>query len=348
MRRSAFIATVLLVCTVLFTAEPVRSQAPAPTQELPAIKLKIADTFPIGHTVVEYATKFFINRVEQLSNGQVTFQYFPSGQIGNAKDMLQLTRSGVADIAYIGPAYVGTMPLSSVVELPGTFASSREAAPVFWKLANGYLLDKEYLRNGVRPVLVFATAPYQIWNTKREVKSVGDAKGLKLRTAGGAMDLAVKTIGAVPIASPPAEMYESIQRGTMDGSVLAASSVRSYKVDDLVKYGMIGANLGLFVGTYSINEQVWQRLPDAAKRALMTAGEEATTRLAEVLDKEVVQLNEEFRKKGIKMYQLTDADKKAWADVLTPVAEKWAKMLDDKGQPGSETLKEFRRVMASR
>ncbi len=68
------------------------------------ITLRVADSFPTGHYIVDYATKFWMDSVTKATNGQVTFEYYPSEQLGKAKDMLALTQSGVTDIAYVAPS----------------------------------------------------------------------------------------------------------------------------------------------------------------------------------------------------------------------------------------------------
>lgn len=325
--------------------------APAPQTTTPPtppptpITLKIADTLPESHLITEHGTRFLMKRVEELTKGQVKFQFFPNGQIGSAKDMLKLATTGVTDIAYIGPAYVGTMPLSSVAEMPGAFSTSVEGTAAFMKLVNGFLLEKEYLKNGVRPIYAVALPPYEIWNTKRAVKSLDDAKGLKIRTAGGSMDLTLKAIGATPVAKPPAEIYEAIQRGVMDGSVAASISLKAYKMEELIKFGTVGTNLGTFVFTFSISETVWQKLPKNVQDALSQAGAEAASNLAVVFDQSTAQLNKEIEGLGIQLYRLTPEQKKQWSDVVKPVWEEWAKAQDAKGQPGTQAVAEFQKIL---
>src|SRR6202789_387267 len=65
------------------------------------ITLRLADSLPSGHVIHELVAKPFMELVTKATNGQVTFQHFPSEQLGKAKDMAQLTALGVADLAYL-------------------------------------------------------------------------------------------------------------------------------------------------------------------------------------------------------------------------------------------------------
>src|SRR3546814_10459183 len=69
------------------------------------ITLRVADSFPTGHYIPDALTKPFMEEVERKTNNAVKFEYYPGQQLGKAKDMLSLTRSGVADIAYVAPSF---------------------------------------------------------------------------------------------------------------------------------------------------------------------------------------------------------------------------------------------------
>src|SRR5690625_3441013 len=125
------------------------SAATVPVQAVDDIKLRVADSLPVGHFFAEYATKYWMEEVTKQTDGKVTFDYFPDEQLGKSKDLLALTQSGVADVAYVVPSYVSDkMPLSSVAELPGSFADSCTATLAYLKLSqgDGILAEKEFAK----------------------------------------------------------------------------------------------------------------------------------------------------------------------------------------------------------
>lgn len=333
------------VPTEVATPASVSQQPTAAPSSAEVVTLRVADSIPATHVLSKTGVGTFIRRAEELSGGKLKLEYFPAEQLGKAKDMLELTKSGVTDVGYIAPAYLGKMPLSSVMELPGGLRSSTEGAEAFWRLMTTQLAEREYLPNGVRPLFVITLRPYQLVNTKREVKSFDDAKGLKIRSAGGAMDLTISTMGAIPVSHPPAEMYEAIQRGTIDGTVMAWGSLKPYKMDELMKFGTVGANLGSFAGTYCINEQVWQKLPEDLREALKKAGEETTKLMGEVYDQEEEGVIKDAEAIGIKMYRLTPEDQDTWAEKLEPVWTDWAERQNKNGLPGTQIVEELRKIL---
>ena len=105
---------------------------PAAAQE--KINLRLAESLPAGHVIHELVAKPFMELVTKATNGQVTFQHYPAEQLGKAKDMAQLTVTGVADISYIVPSYSSEKyPLTAVAELPGIFETECQGSLAFYK-----------------------------------------------------------------------------------------------------------------------------------------------------------------------------------------------------------------------
>ncbi len=112
----------------------------SPAEEV--IRLKVADSLPPSHFVAINGIKYFMQEVEAATKGRLTFDYYPSEQLGKTKDLLSLTQNAVTDIGMISSAYQSEkLPLSAVFELPGTFSSSCEGSMAFWKMGqyDGFL-----------------------------------------------------------------------------------------------------------------------------------------------------------------------------------------------------------------
>src|SRR5690625_2960380 len=57
------------------------------------ILLKVADSFPTTNDLSSEGIVYFMDRVEELTNGQVEFEYYPAEQLGKADSFLDLTLS---------------------------------------------------------------------------------------------------------------------------------------------------------------------------------------------------------------------------------------------------------------
>lgn len=314
------------------------------------VKLRVADSFPTTHWLSVNVTKYMMERLTEMTDKAVTFEYYPAEQLGKAKDLLALAGSGVADIAYVAPAFVGDrMPLSAVGELPlPTVAeSSCSATLAYWNIAKpGGVLDRrEFAPNGVRLLFTVVLPPYQMVTTK-EFASVSDFAGMKIRTSGAPKELALRTLQAIPVQIPSPEINEAMARGTVDGALLPLASVPSYGLDSIAKYFTVGENFGSFVANYVISERRWKTLPPKVQQAMTQLGEELSRRGCEVADREEHDNVKKLEKAGVKQVALPEKDRPVLRAMQAGVGKEWAETLDRRGKAGTEVLKAFTAGMA--
>jgi TRAP-type C4-dicarboxylate transport system substrate-binding protein len=320
---------------------------PLSTMSARALELKVADSFPAGHYLVRLMLKPWMDDVTKRTNGAVTFSYYPNQQIGKAADMLRLTQSGVVDIGYIGPSYVSDkMPLSEVAQLPGAFDTSCQGTLAYWKSArDGVLAKQEYAQ--IKLLFEVVLPPYQVWTAKQKVETTNDMQGLKLRTTGGAQDLTLRALGAVPVRMAAPDAYESLSRGTMDGLLFPMESVVAYGLDKLVKHATEGVSFGSFIVAYSINQSVWDKLPDDVKKAMDQASESIEPTACAAVDKEQDGTRQHMKDEGVSFNPLSEATRAEMKEKLRGVGQEWAAGLDSRGKQASAALKEFEGLLAA-
>ncbi|MDQ2780439.1 MAG: TRAP transporter substrate-binding protein DctP [Pseudomonadota bacterium] len=304
--------------------------------------LRVADSLPVGHFFAERGIKFWMAEVRKATNNAVDMQYFPSEQLGKAKDMLQLVTTGVADIAYVVPSYVSDkMPLMTVSELPGMAKSSCQGTQAFMRLVRGGVLDqKEMIPNGV--VILFATVlePYQVYANKA-IDSLEGMKGLKLRTAGAAQAATIKAIGGVPVSMAAPETYDSLTRGTIDGVVFPSTSLLAYDLQSRLKSGTTGVSFGTVVLTYTMSQKRFKGFPENVQKAMLAAGDTTARNVCEFLDRSGTDNRAKITAAGVKLFPLSDADAKKLAEASTAAQKEWAAQLDRRGKPGTEVLEAY-------
>lgn len=307
--------------------------------------LRVGDSFPVGHYIPENMTKVWMEEVKKLSDGKVDFQYFPAEQLGKAKDLLSLTQSGVVDVGYVGASYVSDkLPLSSVGEMPEAFTTSCQGTKAFWGIAKpgGALDQAEFAPNGVRVLMVMVLPPYQVFTSGKEIKDLDSFKGMKLRSTGGAKEIAAQSIGAIPVQMAAPESRDALSRGTLDGLLFPHSSIMPYDVLPFLKYATQEVNFGSFVVTYVISQNRWDQLDEATQQLLSDAGEAATLHGCEVADRMDGEDKQKIADAGVKFVTLPQADQAKLEELLGTVSQRWAEELDQRGKPGTAILKAFR------
>jgi TRAP-type C4-dicarboxylate transport system substrate-binding protein len=313
------------------------------------IKLRVADSFPKGHYLVKLVLEPWMEDVKKRTNNAVTFEHYPAQQLGKATDMLKLTQAGVADIGYVAPAYASDkMPVSEVAMLPGAFDHACQGTLAYTKLAkNGVIADQDYTPNGIRLLLAVSLPQYRIFTVAKPVKEVGDVTGMKLRSTGGAQDLTLRAIGAVPVRMAAPDAYESLQRGTMDGLLFPLESVVAYGADKLVKFSTDGMGFASFVVAYSISDNVWKKLSPEIQKAMIDAADELIPSACQQVQKSDDEVKKSMEAQGVKFETLTPDSKAKFKDLMKGVNKAWADALDGRGKKGGEALREFEAEVAA-
>lgn len=321
----------------------------APVHAQEAVKLKFADWMPVSHYTVTNAAYPFMKKATELSKGKIEFQYFPAEQLGKGKDLLTLLQTGVADIADISPSYISDkFPMSSVAELPAMFNNACQGTYAYASLvkAGGVLAEKEFKPNGVRVLVSVAYAPYKVLTTKNKIESIQDFSGLKLRTAGGAMDITANVVDAVPVRMPGPDILPSLSRGTLDGTLAPLQSVKVFDMQTQLRHMTTDVSLGSFITVYAISDRAWKRLPQELRATLVEAGDFATKNHCEYVDAQEVKVVQELEKDGVKGNTMAPGQLAALNTKLQNVSAEWATSLDKRNKPGTAVLSDFRKAVA--
>ncbi len=308
-------------------------------------KIKIADSFPVGHYLPKYVTTPMMERLKALPAAKgIEFEYYPAEQMGKAKDFLSLVQSGVIDIAYVAPGFVSDkMPLSVVSELPLDFSGSCQGTMAYWNLAKpgGLLAKKDFEPNGIRLLFTVVLPPYQVI-TRKPFTNLKDIEGMKIRASGSAKELVLKKLKAIPVLMPTPEVYESLSRGTIDGVLFPFNSLAPYDIHKLSKTGTIGENFGTFVANWVISEKRWATLPAGVQQELTAMGEQITKSTCAQVEKDEAGDIEKVKAAGVKLMTLSATDKAAVQAVMQDVSKDWADNLDKRGKAGTEILNAFK------
>lgn len=336
-------ATIALACLV-------GAAACGGAQAQGKITLRFADSLPQNHLFTTEVAKPWMEEVTRATNGAVTFEHYPAEQLGKAKDLLSLAQTGVADIAFVTPIYISDkLPLSGVVDLPGGFATSCQGVKAFWSLATGegVLARKEFGPNRIRVLMAVVQPPFQIFTASKKVATIKDLQGLKLRTAGGAQDVAAGKLGIVSVKLSAPEVNEAMSRGTIDGGILAHVSIGAYGLTNLIKYATVGENFGSAGLTWAISETKWKTLSPEVQAIMTEAGRRVTFEACRKIDQGVDEQLVQWKAKGITLVEFSGPEHESLRTTFEKVGNDWAEGLDRRGRVASETLAAFRGALTS-
>ena len=276
----------------------------------------------------------FMERVVNLTDGRVQFQYYPAEQIGKAADSLETVSYGVADISLFVPNYTPSeMPLSAkLIAMPGMFETSMQGLIAYSEVARkSPMLETDYLKNGVRPLSLSMTPVYEFFTSGKEIRVPDDIKGVKVRAQGGVISEALNFFEAIPVPMSSSEVYTAYSRGIVDALHYSYAAVEKFGLVELTKVSTNGVRFGASVVGLIINEDLYQNLPEDIQKALMQAGEEMAKTFNEYFVNEQNKIVKDWKASGkVKVLELTEDEKKQWQDLYNKFHKVFIEKQDNK------------------
>lgn len=280
--------------------------------------------------------------VEKATNGRVKLQMLPKHPSA-APGTFDSVRDGLVDVSYVTASYTPARhPLPLLAELPGAGATGEINSVAYSRIHWKYLNQaNEY--KGVKLLGVWTHGPGQMFTVKKQVTSVADLAGMKIRSGGGISEAAAKALGASPLVKPAPESYELLSSGVADGTFFPSESIKSFNLDKIVKYatyfpgGFYSSSFGFFM-----NQEKWDKLPKQDQDAILAVSGEVLARLAgkawDAADKAAFDAMKTANVEVIEASPAFVADVKKRTE---PLAQDWIKSANAKGVDGAKVYAEF-------
>ena len=337
-KKLAVLLSVLVIAVMMFGTASTAASAASP------VELKLAHAWATTHhvhVILDQWTK----DVEQETKGRVKITIYPGGALSTAVQLYDTVRTGVADLAWFLQGYTpGKFPLTSVVELPFMASSSKQGSPALWELyENSPEMQAEY--GGVKVLSMWVVDPGQLMTSRKVVRNFDDVKGLKIRIGSDTTKATAEALGSVPILMPINELYDSLQKGVVDGTLLGTSAIRTFKLQNLLK-GLTIGNFFVNAHALGINKNAWARIPAEDQKIIMDL---AGLRLAKItglkFDSEGKVGYDDAVAAGVEVVQLPPAEMARWTGAVGGIYQQWIADINAKGLPGQQLYNKTREIL---
>lgn len=220
--------------------------------------LRISTFVPPNHAF-NRALAAWGEELSSATDGQLTVEIFPAGQLGPPPRQFDLVRSGGADISVIlNGATPGRFPMTELAGLPLTHPSAGLDSAItsrrLTELAPEYLAA-EY--EGTRILWMAITPPLKIHLTTVDPSNLENLRGLRIRYAGSTWQAILEALGASPVPVPPSEAADAMSRGVVDGASFPYEATMSFDLAPVSDYslepGLAAATFAVIMGDDAYN-----------------------------------------------------------------------------------------------
>ena len=323
---------------LLLTFAGVSLAVPAHSQETTLIFATVNP--PSAHLTVNVLVPW-AQRVNERGKGIVRLDIRDGLTLANLGNAYDRVLTDVVQIAWgTHSAVGGKFRKTEVIALPFVApVSAEEGSVALWRLYKAGMLDSDY--DEVVPLYLCQIANSGVQFSKPP-KTLDTLAGYKMIVSGRIPGLSATRLGATPASISLNEMYEAIQRGTVDGVFTGWTAFQPFKLAEVTTYH-VDVSLSGASGYVFMSKKKWETLSPAVRRVLEENSGEAQSKAFGGFWDRIAEETKAALKKDPKhtVVSLSPEQQKKWQEAITPVVAEWVKSTPD----GEKVLSTYRGLL---
>jgi TRAP-type C4-dicarboxylate transport system substrate-binding protein len=297
-----------------------------------AEELKLHSFVPPTHVIWTDVITPWSQEVARLSNNELTVRLFPSMQLGGKPaELYRQTVQGIVDATFTLPGYTSAdFPMMALTELPGTAISAEDGTRKLW--AN---FDKFLARDfkDTKVLMLWNSDTASLMSKNKPIRTLEDLKGMKIRTLSAAQSAQLEALGATPIDMPVTQIYNALDRGVIDATMIPMSAALDFKLIEVARYFTVDAPLGRSPFLVAMNKNRYERLPAHLRKIIDdTTGLALSLKGAATYDRKNKEALEAARKTR-EVIPLSAEERKRWLEAFKPLIARTVEQGEQAGLP---------------
>jgi TRAP-type mannitol/chloroaromatic compound transport system substrate-binding protein len=192
--------------------------APAFAQGAPEIKWRLASSFPKSLDTIFGAAEVMSKRVASSTGGKFQIQVFAGGEIVPPFGVVDAVQNGTVQCAHTAPYYFWGKDPAFALDTAIPFSLNARQTNAWQAFGGGNELFEEFYKAyNIHRIPAGNTGAQMGGWFRKEVKTVADLKGIKMRI-GGMAGKVMEKLGVVPQLIPGGDIYPALEKGTIDAA----------------------------------------------------------------------------------------------------------------------------------
>ena len=272
--------------------------------EQPAIRWRLASSYPKSLDTIYSAAEVMAKRVEAITNGKFQIRVHAAGDIVPGLQVLDAVQQGTVECGHSASYYYVGKNMAFAFDCAVPFGLTARQQNAWMYHGGGLELTRELFKD--YNILNFPGGNTGVqmggW-FRKEIKSLADLNGLKMRIPGIGGQIMAK-LGAVPQTLAGGDIYPALERGAID----AAEWVGPYD-DEKLGFAKIAKHYyypGWWEGgpqlSFYVNIDKWNALPESYRQAFETACMEANIHMLAAYDTKNPQAIQRLIAEGVQLH----------------------------------------------
>ena len=260
--------------------------------------LKLAHGLDPTHPVSQ-AMEYLAERCEELSDGKLIIDTYPSGQLGSEQQCVELLQIGSLAITKVSAAVMESFTEDyKVLGIPYLFKSKQHSFDVLdGPIGDQLLLSTEPY--WIRGLCFYDAGARSFYTLNTPVDHPDDLSGLKIRVMRSITALeTVKALGGSPTPISWGELYTALQSGVVDGTENNPPSFYTSRHYEICKYYALDEHT-MIPDVLIISKKIWDGLTEQEQKWLQQAIDDSVIKQRELWAKSEKESLEEVQKAGV-------------------------------------------------
>lgn len=248
----------------------------APAEEAPTYTFKVSITQSTTDPMATY-TQQWMDEVTEKTNGAITFEFYPNGELGTINDVCEQIARGAAIIAYAGPdAYMAIAPDLAILNSQYCLTNADQIDAV--NQSEWFQEQCDLLAAGNVHCLGWNYfTGYRHFLSKEPIETVEDLSGVQVRVADSAAAIAfIKSLGASPVVTNWNEVYSSLSTNIVTAAEAPLATLYASSLQEVAKYCTLSNHL-VSTGMMVLPEDIFNSMPEEYQQILTEAVYQAGT-----------------------------------------------------------------------
>ncbi|MEK8025281.1 TRAP transporter substrate-binding protein [Pseudaquabacterium rugosum] len=192
--------------------------APAIVQAQAQLRWRLASSFPKSLDTIFGAAEVFAKKVGELTGGKFQISVHSAGELMPAFGIVDGVQAGTVEVGHTAPYYFFGKDETFALGCAIPFGLNSRQMTAWMVEGNGMKLMRDFYRGYNIVNFMGGNTGAQMGGWYRKpIQGAADFKGLKFRV-GGFAGKVVERMGGVPQNIPGGEIYQSLEKGTIDAA----------------------------------------------------------------------------------------------------------------------------------
>lgn len=330
-KLSIFLAMVMLL-SVFAGCSPSSEESSGSDAQTKPVTFNLSHFMSNQHPLHTNILVPFAEAVLEQTEGRVTIDIYPNNELGAPTTTVDQVVSGSLDMGLTLAAYTpGRFPLTSILEFPFMFESSLQGNLVAGEMRD-FLQEEEFAE--MKLLWVGGTDIAKILINKN-VNTVDGLKGLKLRSPGLLYNELYHQLGATELSLPVSDLYDAMDRGIVDGTLMSPSALISFKLAEVTD-NVIDLDVYMNPLIIVMNNDAWAKVSPEDQQIMEALLKDLSQTVGSQYDKEFAAGMKHAAEKNINILSFSDEEKAKLHVVADALKVKFIADMDAKGLAGTE------------